>query len=207
MLRDIEGELAGLRTTRDEYQHRLAALQQQIQTLPEVEARFQRLTRDYETHRENYQALVDRRQSMDISNTAGEDVKELRFKVIEPPNVSKGLALKAFWIEQLQFITLVLVGGLGAGAALAYALSQIRPAVYSRRVLSDITGLNVYGVISRVLTSSTRLRDKLDLVAFAAGLLTMLVAYGGVLIARYADIYSSEASGAESVLKVLGGGG
>jgi polysaccharide chain length determinant protein (PEP-CTERM system associated) len=206
-LRDIEGELAGLRTTRDEYKRRVEVLQQQIETLPAVEEEFQRLSRDYETYRQNYQALLDRRQSMEISVGAEQQGTEVTFKVIEPPNVSVAAALKSYWLKQLQLLTGAFLAGLGGGTALAYAFWLMRPPVFSRRALKELTGLNVYGVVSRIPTFWTRFRERLDVVAFAGTFMLMIVAFGVVLISRYQNIYASHISVLEGISRLLGGEG
>jgi polysaccharide chain length determinant protein (PEP-CTERM system associated) len=192
-LKEMDGELAALRTKRQAFERRLQALQQQIQVLPMVESELKRVTRDYETNKKNYQELVARHQSMEMSESVDQSSEDLKFRVIEPPNVPRDSVLAATWKKRFQGTTTVLLAGLGIALGLAYALSTIRPTVYSQHVLSELTGLPVYGVISRVQTPSIRAHTRLDLAALVAATLTLFLTYGVALVVQYHTTYESTA--------------
>jgi polysaccharide chain length determinant protein (PEP-CTERM system associated) len=190
--KEIESGLAGLRTKRQAYLLRVEELQKQMETLPLVEDELQRLTRDYEAIMKNYKDLVARRDSMSMSESVELNSEDMRFRVIEPPNVSVDSVLDALWKKALKLMSAVLVVGLGGGLALAYGLSQIRPAVYSQRALIALTGLPVYGVVSLVPTFRVRMRGRLDLMAFGVASVLLVVAYAAALALQYGAIYEVE---------------
>jgi len=199
--KEVEGQLAGLRTKLDAYGLRVVKLQQQIETLPVVEDELRRLTREYETNKDNYTDLVTRRQSMAMSESVDLNSEDLKFRVVEPPNVPVDSVLDSVWKKQLLLLTGVLAAAVAGGVALAFLLSQIRPAVYDQRVLIALTGLPVYGVVSEVPTASVRFRRRLGRTAFLASGAMILGAYAVTLMVQFSTTYSA---GLPWVDRVLG---
>jgi hypothetical protein len=76
----------------------------------------------------------------------------------------------------------VALGGLVAGAALAFLLSQLRRTVTDRRVLRELTGLPLLGAVSRVENDETRRRKRKGLKTYLAALGSLVAAYGAVMI-------------------------
>jgi hypothetical protein len=79
-------------------------------------------------------------------------------------------------------LSLVALGGLGAGIAVAFLLSQLRRTVTDRRVLRELTGLPLLGAVSRVETDETRRRKRKGLLTYLATLGSLIAAYGAVMI-------------------------
>lgn len=180
---DVEGELAELQTKREDYHRRVNELREQMETLPRIEDDLKRLMDEHSTLTENYQALIARRQSIETTKKVSGDngtvefTDDLNFRVIDPPNVPIDSVLESFRKTRVKLVTFVLLAGLGGGAALAYLLFQLRPPVYSQRLLGAITSVPVYGVISQVRTRSWHLRTWLDAAAFSVCCLMVLIAY------------------------------
>ena len=196
-LGEVESTLAVLRTRQEEYRRRVQSLQQQRETLPVVEAELQRLNRDYEIDKERYNNLVGRRESIKLSGDIQQTDEEIKFEVVEMPRV---LMWKT-WRKRIMLITEVLVAGLGGGLMLAFILSKIRPAIYSRHGLSELTGLPVFGTIPQALTSSIYRRKRLELAGFVLVSLIMIIAYGSVLFLQFSNI------GLDGILQALRGAG
>jgi len=76
----------------------------------------------------------------------------------------------------------VTLGGLGAGIAVAFLLSQLRRTVTDRRVLRELTGLPLLGAVSRVETDETRRRKRKGLLTYLATLGSLIAAYGAVMV-------------------------
>lgn len=195
-LRAVEEELAVLRARLDEYQKRIQTLQQQRETIPTVEAELQRLNRDYQINKENYNALVTRREAMKISQDIQKTDEDVKFETVDAPRV----LMWQTWRKRIMLITGVLVMGLIAGVLLAFMLTRLRPVVYGRRALHDLTGFPVFGAISQVKTSAMRLNERLDLIGFALTGLVMLAVYGVVLS------HQLRSAGLEGILNALGAG-
>ncbi|HJW28047.1 MAG TPA: XrtA system polysaccharide chain length determinant, partial [Saprospiraceae bacterium] len=194
-LGELVRNLAALRTRQEEYNRRIQQLQQQRETLPVVETELQRLDRDYNLNKERYNNLVARREAIKISGDIQQTDEDVKFEIVEIPRV---LMWKA-WRQRIMLLTVVLIAGLGGGLMLAFALSQIRSAIYSRHTLSEATGFPVIGTIPEVLTSSIYKRKRLALVGFALISLTMMIAYGFVLFLEFKNI------GLDGILQALRG--
>ena len=201
--KEIESNLAALHTKQEAYRKRVDELEKQIETLPLVEDELQQLTREYEANEQNYKDLVARRQSMSMSESVELDREDLRFRVIEPPNVPVDAILDAAWKKQLKLMSAVLALGFAGALGLAYALSQVRPAIYGQRALIALTGLPVYGAISYMSTFWMRTRARLGLAAFAAASLLLVVAFGAALTLQYSATYGVEVPSMNALLKPM----
>jgi hypothetical protein len=84
------------------------------------------------------------------------------FRVIDPPRVSP----KPVSPNRLLLVPLALVAALGAGLFVAFAASQLRPAVFTRGDLRQKTGLPVLGVVSMVMDAAESRRERMSLLRF-----------------------------------------
>ncbi len=180
-LNKADVEVASLRARIADGERKVAELQKMVNTAPEIEAEFTRLNRDYDGTRERYAALVDRRERAKLGDQA-ERSDEIRFEVLDPP-ASK---LEPVAPNRPLLIIAGLVLGLGAGAALAVLLHQLRPVFNSSRSLSEITQLPVFGVVSEIWLEKHRLRRRGELFRYSAAAAALLVVFVAVL--RYSDI-------------------
>jgi polysaccharide chain length determinant protein (PEP-CTERM system associated) len=173
-LADAEARVASLRARVAEYSTRVAQLRARSAQAPEVEAQLAQLNRDYEVNRENYQKLVERRESARLSGNLSSATDMLTFRVIEPPtapNVPSGP-------NRLRLFSLVFVAALGAGLAVAFLMSQLRPTFLSQATLRDATGLPILGSISMNWTGEQTVRRKRRLYALGAAVLVLFGIYG-----------------------------
>lgn len=161
-----------------EYQRRYAELRNASNMIPQVEQEFTQLTRDYDVYRQNYDALLKRRESVTMSGEVESKTDTVDFRVIDPPFVPSQPA----WPNRPLLLSLVTLGGLAAGIAVAFLLSQLRRTVTDRRVLRELTGLPLLGAVSRVETDETRRRKRKGLLTYLAALGSLIAAYGGVML-------------------------
>lgn len=161
-----------------EYQRRYAELRNASTMIPQVEQEYTQLTRDYDVYRQNYDALLKRRESVTMSGEVESKTDTVDFRVIDPPFVPSQPA----WPNRPLLLSLVTLGGLVAGVAVAFLLSQLRRTVTDRRVLRELTGLPLLGAVSRVETDETRRRKRKGLLTYLAALGSLIAAYGAVMI-------------------------
>jgi polysaccharide chain length determinant protein (PEP-CTERM system associated) len=161
-----------------EYQRRYAELRNASNMIPQVEQEYTQLMRDYDVYRQNYDALLKRRESVTMSGEVESKTDTVDFRVIDPPFVPSQPA----WPNRSLLLSLVTLGGLGAGIAVAFLLSQMRRTVTDRRVLRELTGLPLLGAVSRVETDETRRRKRKGLLTYLAALGSLIAAYGAVMI-------------------------
>jgi polysaccharide chain length determinant protein (PEP-CTERM system associated) len=163
-----------------EYQRRYGELRNASNMIPQVEQEFTQLTRDYDVYRQNYDALLKRRESVTMSGEVESKTDTVDFRVIDPPFVPSQPA----WPNRPLLLSLVTLGGLVAGIGMAFLLSQLRRTVTDRRALRELTGLPLLGAVSRVETDESRRRRRKGLLTYLAALGSLIAAYGGVMIVQ-----------------------
>jgi polysaccharide chain length determinant protein (PEP-CTERM system associated) len=173
-LSQAEAHVASMRARVSEYEARVARLRTQSTTAPEIEAQFAQLNRDYTVNRENYQKLVERRESARLSGDLTSATDMLQFRVIDPPTVPNHPSGP----NRLRLFSIVFVGALVAGLAVAFLMSQLRPTFLSQSALRDVTGLPVLGSIGMNWTPEQTVKRKRRLVALASSVLLLFGAYG-----------------------------
>ena len=128
-----------------------AACVRQSEQAPEIEAQLAQLNRDYEVNRENYQKLVQRRESAKLSGDLSSATDMLTFRV----DRSADRAAAPSGPNRLRLFSLVFVAALVAGLAGAFLMSQVRPTFLSQAALREVTGLPILGSISMNWTDRT----------------------------------------------------
>jgi polysaccharide chain length determinant protein (PEP-CTERM system associated) len=173
-LSQAEARVASMRARVAEYEGRVARLRNQSTIAPEVEAQLAQLNRDYQVNRENYQKLVERRESARLSGDLSSATDMLQFRVIDPPTVPN----HPTGPNRLRLFSLVFVGALVAGLAVAFMMSQLRPTFLTQSTLREVTGLPVLGSIGMNWTPEQTVKRKRRLVALAGSVLLLFGAYG-----------------------------
>jgi len=169
-------EIAAIRARIVEGQRKVAELQKLVDTAPEVEAEFTRLNRDYAGMRERYAAFVDRAERAKIGDQA-EETDAVRFEVLDPPAAK--MEPVAPNRPLLEFGGLII--GLGAGAALAVLLHQLRPVFTSSRLLAEVTSLPVLGVVSETWLEKHRVRRRAELIRYSVAAGALLAVFMFIL--------------------------
>ncbi|HCZ16739.1 MAG TPA: GNVR domain-containing protein [Accumulibacter sp.] len=177
---EAEANVAALRTRVAEYQSRYDQMKEAVKMMPQIEAEFAQLNRDYDINKKNYEQLVQRRESAnmgsEINNTVGVD-----FRLIDPPRVSP----KPVAPNRTLFLPLTLLLALAAGVAVTFAASQLRPVFFDSRALREACGLPLLGTVSMLTDELTKRRDRRDLLRFAAACISLVGAYGAGLLALF----------------------
>ena len=124
-LAESEANVAALQARVAEYQRRLDELKSATNALPQIEAEYTQLTRDYEVTKSNYEKLLARRESAQISGDMETNAAVIDFRIIDPPVVPA----KPSFPNRPLLVTLALVAALLGGCALAYLLSELRPTI------------------------------------------------------------------------------
>lgn len=177
---EAEATVAALQTRVAEYQQRYDAMQEAVKLMPQIEAEFAQLNRDYEINKKNYEQLVQRRESAnmgsEINSTVGVD-----FRLIDPPRVSP----KPVAPNRTLFLPLTLLLALAAGIGVTFAASQIRPVFFDSRSLREACALPLLGTVSLLTDEASKRRVRRDLIRFAAACVSLVGAYGAGLLALF----------------------
>lgn len=138
---------------------RRAALQAEVSTLtaqqfsnPAAAAEYQQIVRDYEVLKTKYDELARQREELKIRGSVETEHNAVKFQVIDPPTTPRSPIAP----NRPLLLFGVLILGLGAGAATAFAVSQLRSTFATAGKLEKTLGLPVLGSITQVLTDSAR---------------------------------------------------
>jgi len=177
--------VASLRARVAEFSSRLVQAREAMKLAPQLEAEAAQLNRDYGILKTNYETLVARRQSAEMSGRLESAAGVADFRLIDPPRVSP----KPVSPNRLALAPLVLLAGLGAGLAIAFGLSQLRPMTFTASDLRHKTGLPVLGVVTLVMSEAEQRAVRMDLLRFvvaSGGLVGVFIAgmIGLTLMAR-----------------------
>ncbi len=176
-LTTAEAKVAAMRTRVVEYSKRYADLQAAANAIPQVEAEYTQLTRDYEVNKARYDELLKRRESAQISGDMEASNAALAFRVVDPPQVP----LVAKSPNRPLLMSLVLLVALAGGLGGAFLISQLRPAINDERRLRAISGLPVLGTVVMTLTDAQKARRTHGLVALLISFAGLLSAYAGIM--------------------------
>lgn len=175
---EADATVASLTARVGEYQRRYAELRNASNMIPEIEQQYTQLTRDYDVYRQNYDSLLKRRESVTMSGEVESKTDTVDFRVIDPPFVPSHPS----WPNRPLLLSLVTLGGLLAGVATAFVLSQLRRTVPDRKTLRELTGLPLLGGVSLVENDQTLMRKRRSLKTYLAALGGLIASYGAMMI-------------------------
>jgi protein tyrosine kinase modulator len=142
---------------------------------PGLQAAFINLDRNYEVLRKQYQDLLTRQESMQITSAANIDANRVQLQVVNPPQMP---TIPTAPPRALLFAA-VLLGGLAGGVGIALLLTHADSCSYTVQDLRAI-GLPIAGGISLRRAPAER-RRTLPALAFGAGLFLLVVTFAGLL--------------------------
>jgi len=139
---------------------------------PQVAAEQQRINRDYDVLKQQYDKLLQDREQLRLRGQVESERSAVQFEVVDPPTTPRVPAAP----NRPLLLAGVLIFGLGGGAGLAFALSKLGSTYSTASQLERSFSLPVVGTISHTMNHAAReLRRKhLKYFAGAAGALCLL---------------------------------
>lgn len=166
-------------------QSRRAALQSQIASLmasqasePAVAAEANRISRDYDVLRQNYEKLLQDREELRTRGEVEEETSQFKFDVIAPPVVAQ----KPIAPNRPLLLLGVLIAGIGAGAAAAFAHSKLASTYMTANALARDFDLPVLGSVSFARTHEGKVLARKRLKHFAAASAALFGLFGVLLV-------------------------
>jgi polysaccharide chain length determinant protein (PEP-CTERM system associated) len=175
-LTDIKPRLSSMRQEEVNLRRQVSVYQKRIEASPRREQQLTQLTRDYENTKKNYEELLNKRMSAQMSENLEKRQKGEKFQILDQANFPE----KPFLPNRPKIMAMGFVGGLVAGIGLALFLDALFPAFYSLKQLQQYaTEIPITFGIPHI-TSRTETRRRKFRVAL--GLVTAVVTLGAVLI-------------------------
>lgn len=173
-LAEAEANVASLRARASEYESRYKRTIDMLKTAPQIEAEFTQLNRDYDIHKKNYEQLVSRRESAELSGDLESAGSVADFRLIDPPRASTTPVAP----NRMLLFPAGLVVALAAGLLVAFVMSQVRPVFFDAKALRDATGLPVLGTVSLIPNEARRIQERNSLRRFLAATAGLFACYG-----------------------------
>ena len=185
-LSDEETNVAVQRQRVSESAGELSRAKQDASQAIDVQARYDGLDRDYGNIQKTYAELLQSREAASLSQARDDQNQGVSFRVLEPPQTPRIPDAP----NRLALNSLVLLLGLGGGAAIAVLL-----ALYSGRFFTseDITaqfGIPLIGVITALPQTFSTRRSRVSAVALSVSVALLLLGYVGVVTMLRTSIYS-----------------
>lgn len=177
LLTETEADISTYNTRVLNLEQKKLKLENLVDVVPQIEAEMQRLNRDYEVHRENYNSLVQRLEKARISEDLESDTEQVKFRVIEPPFVS----LKPNFPNRGLFDAGVMLLAIIIGYGISLLISLFQPVFYNQNELSSTIGYAVLGTVSKFETDEVVGKRRKNLVLFATANF-LFVTVGGILM-------------------------
>ncbi len=169
-----QAAVEALQARRAALQSNAAGLLASQATEPTVAAEANRISRDYDVLSQNYEKLLQDREALRTRGQVEDKASQFRFDIIQQPGVPQKPAAP----NRPLLLFGVLIVGLGAGAAVAYALSQLKSSFPTAQKLERAFDLPVIGSISLTVSDAAREIEAKRLKQFAgacAGLAAIFV--------------------------------
>jgi len=147
-----EANLMALLSRRAAMQSELAMAKARQIDNPEIAAEAQRINRDYDVLRKQYDELLQDREELRLRGEVKTEREAVKFQVVDPPTTPLAPAAP----NRPLLLLGVLIVGIGAGCAAAFGMSKLRSTFATAGQLERANGLPVLGTISQTVTDAAR---------------------------------------------------
>jgi len=174
---EAEAAVAALRTRAAEFENQFNELKKGANAVPQIEADLVQLNRDYDVNKKNYETLLARRESAQISGEMESNAGVMDFRIIDPPRVPPTPVAP----KRPLLMWLVLAVGVGAGVALTFLMSQVRPVFNDRTMLQEITNLPILGTVAMKWTERDVRKQRRGVLALVLSIASLFGSFGVVM--------------------------
>lgn len=164
----------------------IADLKSSADKITDVQVKMQQLTRNYEVTKKQYNQVLTRLNTAQMSQDATQSGNNLKFRVINPPLVP----LQPASPKRGLLLSLVFALAIGIGCGFAYFMHKIQPVFMSLKSLREYGGYPVLGAISLIVSESQRKKQRRRVIGFcaAAGLLAVVLVAGLAFAGHFTNL-------------------
>ncbi len=179
-----QANVQGLLSRRASIQTEVASLTSSQIANPEVAAEAQRISRDYDVLKQQYDKLLQDREQLRLRGQVENERNSVKFQVVDPPTTPRGPDAP----NRPLLLLGVLIVALGAGAGTAFAMGQLRSTFSTTAKLERSLGLPVLGSISETLTEAGRAARRRKQRLFLAGTAGLLGVFMLLLLVEFIQV-------------------
>ena len=147
-----QANVQSLSSRRGSVQSEIAQITAQQFANPAMAAEQQRINRDYDVLKQQYDKLLQDREELRLRGQVETERNAVKFQIIDPPTTPRAPIAP----NRPLLLFGVLIAGLGAGGGTAFALGQLRSTFATTASLERALGLPVLGAITQTLTDAGR---------------------------------------------------
>ena len=175
-LAEAEANVASLRAKLSSLEGQYAQLKNSARLVPQAEAEFAQLNRDYDIQKKTYETLLARRQSA----TLGEGVQDAggtQFRIIDPPRVSP----EPLPPTRVVLLIMAIAVSLLAGVVASFAASEIKPTFHDARSLGRVTKRPILGMVTVLPSEELSMAKRRSMFLFAGGVSGLFASFLALL--------------------------
>lgn len=176
-LGEADANVASLRGRAKTLQERIEKTKEMMSKSLDVETKLQGLNRDYSIIKNNYDALLKRRETARLSENVEQNTDSVKFRIVDPPQVPT----KPSAPNRILFYSGVFAGSLLVGAGIAFLLSLLKPVFTAPQKMREVTSLPILGSVSMNWVTRHVLQRRKRIIRFSLASFALLMAFGGVL--------------------------
>jgi len=174
-LADAEANVASLRAKVDSYERQFAQLKASARLVPQAEAEYAQLNRDYDVQKKTYETLLARREAATMG-VGVQDTGGTQFRIIDPPRV----AADPVPPTRVALLTIACAISLLAGLAASFIANEVLTTLRDTHALREVAGRPILGTVSMLPSEASNRVARRRAYLFAGGLGSLLAAFGAV---------------------------
>ena len=181
MRAEREAAVSALQARKSALQSDMAQLASKQTAEPGVAAEYQRINRDYEVLKVQYDKLVTERDQIRLRGQVETQTDAVQFRVVKEPSLSNVPAAP----NRPLLLAAVLIAGIGAGVGAAFALGHVQTSFPTAAKLERASGLPVIGSISQMLNAEEREQRKQKMKLFFGASGGLICVFALLLVAEF----------------------
>lgn len=181
MRAEREASVSALSARKNALQSDMAQLAAKQIAEPGVAAEYQRINRDYEALKAQYDKMLVNREQISLRGQVETQTDAVQFRVVKEPSFSNVPAAP----NRPLLLAAVLIAGIGAGVGAAFALGHLQTSFPTAAKLERASGLPVIGSISQMLTGEERIQRKQKMKYFYGASGGLVCVFALLLVAEF----------------------
>ena len=181
MLAERQAAVAALQSRKAGLQSEMTQLATKQTAEPAIAAEYQRINREYEVKKEQYDKLLINRDQIRLRGDVESQTNAVEFRVVREPTLSNAPTAP----NRPMLLAAVLIVGIGAGIGSAFAMGQLQTSFPTPEKLEKASGLPVIGSISQMLNREERAERKHKLKLFYSGFASLFGIFALLIVAEF----------------------
>jgi polysaccharide chain length determinant protein (PEP-CTERM system associated) len=174
----LDAEIAAFGRRIELRNNELAELRKRQDEVPAVELQLAQMNRDYGVLRQNYDQLVERRESIRMADRLDSQTSNVDFRVVEPPIVPT----RPSGPNRTVLFGAVLGAAFAAALGVVFVLIQLKDSFSNPNRLREAFDLPVLGSVSLVPSTRRSRWKRLEVSALGGSVAALLLVFAGLMM-------------------------